>query len=535
MQIVLDFSSDDMLLSKQAKLTDMEAICNQTGKTFTITEAEKAFLESKGIPLPNLSPIARLRRLFAFRNEWILFERKCDKTGNSMISSYRPDAPFPVYDKDIWLAADSFDARDYGQPYDFNRPFFEQWHELNLRVPHMSRTAANTENSPYVHLAIGLQNCYLTFSCLESQDCMYGVRVYQCRDCIDNTYITHCELCYECVNCHNCYDLKWSIHCFNSRESAFLYNCRNCSNCFGCVGLDHKQYCIWNVQYSKEEYEARMKELTTNSRTNLALIQKRWRDFLQEKNATYQSLVNSENCDGQYIDGSLDCHQSYFLRNCQNVDGSFNLESCKDCFSSVTSTGGQLHYMNMGVRRNSYNVQLCFTAMQLSDSQYTSGVIPEGNNLFGCSHFNQKASYCILNKQYTKQEYEELLPRVIAHMKATGEYGQFFPLKYSDYPYSDSIAQEFFPITTAAEAQNLGIPWTNQKAYPTLETWVPIPDTIDDVEESFCDKVIADKETQRAFRFQRKELAFYKAHHIPLPEYCFESRNLQRSQSLLRF
>jgi hypothetical protein len=30
--------------------------------------------------------------------------------------------------------------------------------------------------------------------------------------------------------------------------------------------------------------------------------------------------------------------------------------------------------------------------------------------------------YCILNKQYTKEEYEELVPKIIEHMKKTGEW-----------------------------------------------------------------------------------------------------------------
>lgn len=38
-------------------------------------------------------------------------------------------------------------------------------------------------------------------------------------------------------------------------DSQYCIACRNISNCFGCVGLKKKQYCIFNKQYSKEEYE----------------------------------------------------------------------------------------------------------------------------------------------------------------------------------------------------------------------------------------------------------------------------------------
>src|SRR3989338_6513758 len=37
-------------------------------------------------------------------------------------------------------------------------------------------------------------------------------------------------------------------------DSEYCMDCRGISNCFGCVGLQKKQYCIFNKQYSKEEY-----------------------------------------------------------------------------------------------------------------------------------------------------------------------------------------------------------------------------------------------------------------------------------------
>ena len=38
------------------------------------------------------------------------------------------------------------------------------------------------------------------------------------------------------------------------RDCTYCYECFSCSNCFGCVGLKKKEYCIFNKQYSKEEY-----------------------------------------------------------------------------------------------------------------------------------------------------------------------------------------------------------------------------------------------------------------------------------------
>jgi len=47
-------------------------------------------------------------------------------------------------------------------------------------------------------------------------------------------------------------------HCKFVEYSAYL---QNCQNCFGCCGLVNKQYCIFNKQYSKEEYEILRKKI----------------------------------------------------------------------------------------------------------------------------------------------------------------------------------------------------------------------------------------------------------------------------------
>jgi hypothetical protein len=52
-----------------------------------------------------------------------------------------------------------------------------------------------------------------------------------------------------------------------------------------------------------------------------------------------------------------------------------------------------------------------------------------------------------LNKQYTKEEYEKLLPKIIAHMKKTGEWGEFFPISISPFNYEETPAMDYYPLT----------------------------------------------------------------------------------------
>lgn len=47
----------------------------------------------------------------------------------------------------------------------------------------------------------------------------------------------------------------FALSCGSGCKNIFYCDsCRGCSDCFGCIGLDKKQYCIFNKQYSKKEY-----------------------------------------------------------------------------------------------------------------------------------------------------------------------------------------------------------------------------------------------------------------------------------------
>jgi hypothetical protein len=66
--------------------------------------------------------------------------------------------------------------------------------------------------------------------------------------------------------------------------------------------------------------------------------------------------------------------------------------------------------------------------------------------MFGCIGVNH-GKYVVLNTSYSKQEYETLSTRIIDHMKSTGEWGEFFPLSVCPYPYNDTAAMDFYPLS----------------------------------------------------------------------------------------
>ncbi len=64
------------------------------------------------------------------------------------------------------------------------------------------------------------------------------------------------ENAYECVTCGDgSYNLRYCFNCWGeSRDLEYCSYCVGSADCFGCVGLSKKKYCIFNKQYTKEEY-----------------------------------------------------------------------------------------------------------------------------------------------------------------------------------------------------------------------------------------------------------------------------------------
>jgi hypothetical protein len=64
------------------------------------------------------------------------------------------------------------------------------------------------------------------------------------------------ENIYECMTCGlGIYNLKFCLNCWEeAHDLEYCIYCVGSKNCFGCVGLYKKEYCIFNKQYTKEEY-----------------------------------------------------------------------------------------------------------------------------------------------------------------------------------------------------------------------------------------------------------------------------------------
>lgn len=105
----------------------------------------------------------------------------------------------------------------------------------------------------------------LWFDIVESENVKYGYTL--------GKYFDSQDVCYSWVGGEQCYQtvfagwykIVFGVNCQNnSRDLYYCDNCYGSQNCFGCVGLKDKQYCIFNKQYNKDEYEKIVAEIITH-------------------------------------------------------------------------------------------------------------------------------------------------------------------------------------------------------------------------------------------------------------------------------
>ena len=189
------------------------------------------------------------------------------------------------------------------------------------------------------------------------------------------------------------------------------------------------------------------------------------------------------------------------------------------------------------------NLKFSFWNYGSQTLQYCFGC-HNSKNLFGCIGLRKK-EYCILNKQYTKEEYEKLVPKIIEHMNSMPfvdkkgriyKYGEFFPPELSPFAYNETIAQEYFPLIKE-QAIEKGYKWKDPEPrnYNIDLKSEDLPDHIKDVSDDIVGKVIScqhqgkcQEQCTEAFKIIEPELQFYRRMNLPLPRLCPNCRHYQR-------
>jgi len=525
--------------------TKIEQVCQNCKKEFLIEEDDFLFYQKIKVPPPTFCPFCRIERRLAFRNERKLFKIKDAFTDKEIFSLYPPESKKQVVTQEEWFS-DSWDALEYGVDYDFSVNFFEQFSKLEKQVPVLSLRVEYMVNSPYSANATALKNSYLCFNSSYSENCMYGNATDYSKDCIDNSHISHSERCYECFWLQNCYQCYFTIMSAESSNLIFCRDCLGCNSCLGCVNLRKASYCIFNKQYSKEDYFCEIEKMKLDTISGIAEARKTSKNFWKtEPTKCHQGLKNF-NSTGSYVTNCKNVNDSFLIRDGENMRYCQYLQvpKNKDCYdTSAWGDNMELHYETCLCGGNSYGMKFSSDCWpNCKNSEYCVGMF-SSSDCFGCVGL-QKKQYCIFNKQYSKEEYFKIVEKIKSHMDELPyvdkkgniyKYGEFFPIEHSPFGYNNTTAIQYFPMTKEEAGEN-GYPWieVSKGAYNITKKVSELPDSISEADSSILKEIIECESCKTPYRILEDELTFYKKENLPLPNMCDECRFKRRIEDRLK-
>ncbi|MBI3458912.1 hypothetical protein HY061_01470, partial [Candidatus Azambacteria bacterium] len=513
-------------------MTPETKICQNCKNQFTIEPEDFVFYDKMKVPAPIWCPECRLIRRMIWRNETSLYAgRLCVQCQKSIISIYNPKSTYVVYCHDCYNS-DSWDPKEYALDYDETRPFFDQFNELLKKVPKMTTYVTSgvgpNVNSEYTNTAGGNKDCYLLFNGGLNENVMYSRGPKSCKDSLDLYLVTQVELGYELVNVHKSSRIIWSKNSPGCVDSAFLLNCSGCSSCFGCVNLRGQSYNFFNQPLSKEKYLEKVRGIM-GSYAEMEKIRQEFKIFALK--FPYRENNNNKvvNCVGDYL---TECKN---LFDCFEVTGSedgkylFASKQIKDSYD-VVGYGYHsellLECVSVGEAHRIIGSVYCEKS---TDLEYCFALMTSDKDCFGCDGL-KNSQYCILNKQYTQEEYQKIRAKIISKLKAENLYGLFFPIELCPFAYNETVAQDNFPLTKEQALQQ-GFKWQEDiQVTKGKETMRPdqIPDHINNVTDTILKEVLACVTCGRNFKIIKSELDFYRKMILPIPRQCFYCRHVDR-------
>lgn len=486
---------------------------------------EKVSPQFGGISYPFAEPTrcwpCRRRNRLTFKNERQLYRRTCSLTGMSVVSTFSPDKPYPVI-RSLEVGADGIDATQFGM--EVGEDVLARYSDLKRLVPRGSVLLRGSENCAYNNDVADSKNAYLSFGSTKLQDSAYISSGFDIRDSYDIFKSLDVELSHKSFWLTNCYGVRESAACETSRDLIFCVDCIGCTDCIGCYRLRHESFCIFNTPYSKEEYLRRKAALQLHTWSGQENTRRLAATFIATVPHPPTLQVNNEECVGDMLRMSKGVHMGFSMSSA--TSSSFLFESSRsswasDCDSVYTSE----LVLSCVACDTLYHCAFLENCYGCSDVYYSARCV-NSKNLLLCVGLYRK-EYCILNKQYSREEYERIAPGVIGKLVGHGLWGEMFESTFSDYGYNESEAAYYFPAERE-EVLRRGGKWSEYEAEtPSVKKTVSassLADSIWEINDDILEFAIVCERTSKPFRILKGELEFYRSQGIPFPRHHPEER-----------
>ena len=497
--------------------------CRECGEIFDIFKEDIQFYKKLQVPPPSLCWRCRSQRRLGYKVSFLpnFYKKSCSAPGHNekIVTYYSEKNPVKVYDDDYYLS-DRWDSTQFGVDFISEKSFFKQYKKVELAVPHQSLFKdPKAIDSDYVISGTSSKNCYYMGVPYFSENIYYGHLAVSSKDCINIFESMECEKCFDIMLSIKGYNLIFCVDITECVDSAFLYDCKNCSDCFMSSNLRHKKYYFYNQRFSKEAYKNKIKEINLGSRRVYEKHKKEFGKMLS--NTIYKNVINlrASDCLGSGMVNSKNCFQSFNNFNCENNRYASSADRATDSMDVYGMNHASELYETAGVGPASKS-KFSVSCRQVVEVEYSSEC-NNCENCFACFGLKNK-KYHIFNKEYTKEEYWKKVDELKTKMLERGEYGEFFPLKDSPFPYQDSNAQVEFPMTEK-EIKEKGWHWQDEIKSDIDLTKVKtlkaedVPNNIQDVKDDILKTPIICERTGKPFKITKFELDFYRKMNVPLP------------------
>jgi len=291
--------------------------------------------------------------------------------------------------------------------------FFDELQRLINSQPKPPTKILFSEETEYGDQLMHCKNVRYGF---DSAKCTNSIYIYdsfindKCNDC---DYAVESQLCYESVDPFKAYNCDFVDYCANIRDSSYCHWCWNSNDLFGCVYLQNKSFCIFNRQLTEKEYREKVKEYRKwPPEKVLAVVEELKKQFpLTQTIGAYNE--NTEY--GNYMHYNKNCYLCFDAahdENCAYIYDSFDCTNSMDM--TYTTAQVDISYEVISSSKT-FNSNYIFWSSNCLDSSYIFNSSDIKDSV-GCVGLNHK-QYCILNRQFSKAEYEKLSQEILAELR----------------------------------------------------------------------------------------------------------------------
>lgn len=282
--------------------------------------------------------------------------------------------------------------------------FYQKYEQIKNNIPRNPTLSTELEESEFVSHCHRLKKCYFCFDTVDCEHCLYCFDSVRSKHCVDSDYVVECELLYECNDTYQSYNSTYLDYCARLYDSHYCWDCFDSHDLFGCVHAKHKQYCIFNQQYTKKAYFEKISDLLKQPAATHLLKMK---ELIDQYPLGPTNISHSENCDyGNQVHYSSNCYLCFDVARSENCAYMYDTFYSRNSYDLTYCYKAELCYECIDCSKI-YNCNYCEDVSDCFDSSYLYNC-SDCHNCFGCVGLTHKR-FCYLNKQYTQTEYEHLL------------------------------------------------------------------------------------------------------------------------------